>query len=229
MTLAGPELSVNKLAEYMCSRAARQRKILHERKYPDPEFQIGMFHREAREAITSYLSSGAIDPGIITARSQLLGQLTPEKIGTARRINANIDALERFGDMLDDIDLENANPEMGGHAPPKLTYHNVKISVRPDIILRGVGPKQQSLVGAIKINFSKTHCHTEESAGYVSAAVQEYVRLHIAGADEIVAPHYCKVICVGSGAVFNGVKATKKRLADIASECQNIAALWASI
>ena len=110
-----------------------------------------------------------------------------------------------------------------------MMFHNVKISVRPEIIVRGKGPKGQTLVGAWKLHFSKTHPHDDESAGYVSAIVQEYVKNEIAGDDEIVHPNYCKVIDVASGVVFPGVKATNQRMKDIAAECQNISGLWASI
>ena len=57
-----PSISVNKLGEYIISRGARQRKILHDRKYPDPDFQPGMYYREAAEAIKLYIAHGAIDP-----------------------------------------------------------------------------------------------------------------------------------------------------------------------
>lgn len=229
MPIKGPELSVNKLAEYVCCRAGRQRRILHERKYPDPEFSTGMFHREAADAVTKYLADGCIDASPITAKLAALGQLKPDKIGTARRINANIDALDRFADMLDEIDFQGATPSLGAHSPPKLTFHGVKVSVRPEIILRAQGPKGQPLVGAVKLHFTKTHCHDGESAGYVSAAVQEYLRCHLIQGDEVVASHLCPVIDIGSGQVFPGVKATAKRLKDIEAECQNIQALWPTI
>lgn len=229
MPLKSPELSVNKLAEYVCSRGARQRRILYERKYPDPEFSAGMFHREAAEAVTKYLADGCVDATPINTRLVSLNQLKPEKIGTARRISANIDALERFADMLDDIDLQGAETSMGGHNPPKLTFHGVKISVRPEIILRAKGPKDQDWVGAVKLHFTKTHCHDGESAGYVSAVVQEFLRCHVIQGDEIVAPQLCPVIDIGAGTVFPGVKAITKRLRDVEAECQNIQALWPSI
>jgi hypothetical protein len=105
----------------------------------------------------------------------------------------------------------------------------VEISVRPEIILRGQGPKGKKLVGAWKLHFSKTHPHTEASAGYVSAVVQEFCRLHVATDDETVNPAYCKVIDIASGKVFPGVKSTTQRMKDVAAECQNIAALWPTI
>lgn len=224
-----PSISANKLGEYIVSRGARQRKILSDRKYPDPEFNIGMYHREASEAIASYISGGAVDPTPINRQLQTLSQIVTDKVGTARRINANIDALERFAEMLDNIDLMGAEPSLGAHSPPKLTFHNVAISVRPEIILRGVGVKGKKFVGAWKFHFSKTHPHSLESAGYVSAIVQEFCSTHLSEADEVVNPSYCKVIDVASGNVFDGVKSTTQRLKDVAAECQNIAALWPTI
>lgn len=98
--ISSPSISVNKLAEYIVSRGARQRKILRDRKYPDEDFNIGMYHREAAEAAAQYIAHGAIDPEPLTRQLRILSQMTPEKVGTARRINANIDALERFSEML---------------------------------------------------------------------------------------------------------------------------------
>lgn len=224
-----PSISVNKLAEYIVSRGARQRKILSDRKYPDPDFKAGIYHREAAEAVAQYLTAGAIDTSPLTRQLRLLEQMPSEKVGTARRISANIDAIERFSEMLDDIDLDKTNPSLGSNYAEKLTFHNVEISVRPEIILRGDGPKGKKLVGAVKLHFSKTRPHNEESAGYVSAIVQEFCRLHVATNDEIVNPTYCFVIDVASGTVFPGVKSTAARMKDVAAECQNISGLWSTI
>lgn len=227
--VADPHISVNKLAEYITSKGARQRKILADRKYPDPDFNVGMYYRDAAEAISTYIASGAIDPDPLTKQIAILGQMAPDKVGTARRINSNIDALERFSAMLDAVDLKGADPELGRHAPPKLKFHGVHVSVRPEIVLRGKGPKGKKLVGGLKFHFSTTSPHNEETAGYVSAAVQEYCRLHVAKQDEITSAEYCQVIDVASGTVFPGVKAIIQRLKDIEAECQNIAALWPTI
>lgn len=224
-----PYISVNKLAEYIVSKGARQRKILKDRKYPDEEFNLGMYHREATEAVSQYIAQGAIDSSPISAKLATLGQATPEKIGTARRINANIDALERFLEMLDDIDLMDADPQLGANNAPKLSFHNVQISVRPEIILRGDGPKGAKCVGAIKLHFSKTRPLGEEAAGYVSAVVQEFCKLHVVKDNETVHPGYCQVIDIASGKVYPGVKATTQRMKDVAAECQNIAGLWPTI
>lgn len=229
MTLSQPQISVNKLGEYIVCRAARQRKILHDRKYPDPDFQMGMYHREASEAVAAYLADGAVDSGPIATRMQALAQQSSDKIATQRRLNANIDAMERFLGMLDDVDLGSAEAVLGAHAPPKITFHGVQISVRPEIVLRATSPKGKKFVAAIKLHFSKSAPMNVESAGYVSAVVQEYARLHLASDDETVLSISCAVMDVASGQVFPGVKSTAARIKDVASACQNIAALWPTI
>ncbi len=131
--------------------------------------------------------------------------------------------------MLDDVDLMGATPTFGEHSPSKLVYHGVAISVRPQIILRGQGPKGKKYVGAIKFHFSTTRPHTEDAAGYVSAATQEFCRQFLVADDEVVNAAYCQVIDVASGLVYPGVKATTQRLKDIEAECHNISGLWPTI
>jgi len=229
MTQDTPTISANKLAEYIVSKGARQRRILHDRKYPDPDFSIGMYHKEAQEAISLYLADGAIDPDPIDKQIQILEQLSPGKIGTIRRINSNISALERFQGMLDDIDLKGAEPQLGSNSPQRMTISNVKVSVRPDIILRGTGPRKKKYVGALKLHFSTTDNFNEEAAGYVSAIVQVYCKDFIAIDDEVVNPNYCQVIDVADEIVYPGVKATAQRMKDIQAECLNIFDLWPRI
>src|SRR5258706_9241843 len=118
--VADPNISVNKLAEYIVSKGARQRKILADRKYPDTDFNIGMYHREAEEAVAKYLADGAVDAEPIKNQIAALSQQSPTKIGTARRVNSNIDSLERFLAMLDDVDLTGLEPVLAAHAPKKL-------------------------------------------------------------------------------------------------------------
>ena len=225
MATKTPSISVNKLAEFMFARASRQREILKDFKYPS-EFK-GMYYREADESISRALASNLEDLSPITNQITILDQLKPDKIGTQRRVNANIDALERFLGMVDDIDLRASTPSLGEHAPQKLTRQGVAISVRPQIILKKEG-KSDRLVGAVKLHFPRNHSLNEESAGIVSAVVQEWCRIAFMG-DALAQGDMCCVIDVGSHRHFPGVKATANRLKEVDSACQNIAALWPTI
>lgn len=223
-----PSISVNKLGEYIVSKGNRQREILKDRKYPATENFKGMYHKEASDAVAQCLASGLEDLSSLARTRRVLEQKTPEKIGTQRRINSNIDALEAFDALLDTIDFFGGTPEHGAHNPPKLVRHGVHISVRPEIILRGTGKSGKKLLGAVKVHFSKTRPLNEESAGYVSAVVQEFCRDFMIDDEDVYAP-YCFVIDLGSMSVYPGVKSTVQRLKDIDAECRNIPAIWNDI
>lgn len=228
MNINEPRISVNKLAKFMISKAALQRKLLRDRKYPDPDFSMGMYHREASEAVARYLVSDQLATDPLDSQISIIKQQAPGAIGTQRRLNSNIEAMERFLEMLDDFDFGDAVAEHGEHAPSKLTYHGVQVSVRPEIILRGT-VKGKPVVNGIKLHFAKGFEMNSETAGYVSAAVQQYCLRHMTGSGATVNAPYCQVFDVGSGAVFPGVKSIKSRLRDIEDTCRNIADIWPNI
>ncbi|SMF04710.1 hypothetical protein SAMN06265365_106169 [Tistlia consotensis] len=95
-------------------------------------------------------------------------------------------------------------------------------------MLRGTGKGGKSLVGAVKVHYSKTRPLNEESAGYVSAIVQQYCTETMPDDGEAYAP-YCFVIDLGSMRVYPGVKSTVQRMKDVEAECRNIAGLWPTI
>lgn len=221
-----PSISVNKLGEYIVSRGNRQREILRDRKFPTN--YKGMYYREASEAVASCLASNLEDLSSLARTQRVLEQKTPEKVGTQRRINSNIDAIESFDALLDSIDFHGGTPELAPHTAERLVRHTVEISVRPEIILRGTGRGGKPLVGAMKVHFSRTRPLNEESAAYVSAVVQEYCREKLVRDEEVYAP-YCFVVDIGSMEVYSGVRSTVQRMKDVEAECRNIQALWNSI
>jgi hypothetical protein len=227
--LTGPSISVNQLAQYMNSKAAKQREILYQRKYPDPEFNPGIFHREARDEISSYLADGAIDASGFHKRLGVLRQFEAPKVGTQRRINSNIDSIERFLEMLDQVNFEGGSVALGPHNPPKMKYHNVSISVRPEIILIGVDKKKRRLKGGMKLQLSKGAALDEDMAKTISAVLQPVFIDYLNSDDCIIHAPYCQVVDVSIGKIYPGVKSITQRMKDVAAECQNIAALWPSI
>jgi hypothetical protein len=93
-----PSISVNKLAEFMTAGPARQRQILKDRKYPT-EFK-GMYYKDAAESIAKVLASNLEDVGALTTQKLILEQTVTDKIGTQRRITANMDALARWRNRI---------------------------------------------------------------------------------------------------------------------------------
>ena len=221
-----PRISINKLCEFMTAKAARQRQILRDQKYPT-DFKA-IYYKEAGEAVSVSIASNLENLKPVENAIRLLGQRTPEKIGTQRRIAANLDALETFLMMLDDIDFKGATPHLGDQSPPKLTVHGVDISVRPEVWLSAPGKSGAPLIGALKVHFPHTFALNDDSAGYVSTILQEWCKAHLADLGA-VSGTLCPVIDVGSQKVYPGVKATTARMKDIDAICQNVAALWPTI
>lgn len=149
-----PRVSINKLCEFMTAKAARQRQILRDQKYPT-DFK-GVYYKEATEAIAVSVACNLDNLKPVENAIKVLGQLTPDKIGTQRRIAANLDALETFLLMLDAVDLKGANTRLGDQSPPRLTIHGVEISVRPEVVLTATGKSNAPLVGALKLHFPRT-------------------------------------------------------------------------
>lgn len=81
----------------------------------------------------------------------------------------------------------------------------------------------------MKLHFAKRFEMTDETAGYVSAAVNEYCQRFITIDGSVVNPAFCQVFDIGSGKVYPGVKATKSRLRDIEDTCRNIADIWLNL
>lgn len=220
-----PRISLNKLSEFMTATIPRQRRIIRDQKFPS-DFK-GMYYREAQEAVASCIASELADVAVVERQIDILNQQAPETVGTQRRIASNVDALEAFLEMLDDINLQGATPSLGANTAPKVRIRNVEISVRPEIILRSEN-RNGPIIGAIKIHFPKTNQLNEQSAGYVSAVLQEWTQTHMAD-DGVSFGPLCSVVDVGSQQFFEGVRSTRQRMRDIQDACETIAALWPTI
>jgi len=220
-----PRISVNKLAQYITSRATRQNQILRNAKFP-PDY-ITTYYREAAEAISLFIASEMTDFAILDRAIANLNQKPADHIQETRRIAGNIDAIEKFGGMLDEIDFNGAMPKLGAQTAPHLKISNVSVSVRPEITLHSKR-KGSSAVGGIKLHFPVTEPLDAEQAGYVSAMMYSFCdhHLHQTGAP---LPQNCIVLDIASQTAYPGVKAVTRRLNDIKSACTQIASLWPSI
>lgn len=221
-----PHISTNELAKFIDAKPARQRQILRDAKFPG-EFK-GMYYREAAQAIAQCIASNLENVGVLETAVSVLEQQTPEKIGTQRRLDSNIDALETFQVMLDDIDLKDATPSLAPNTSPALTIMGVRVSVRPEIIMRGTGKSKAKLVGGFKFHFSRTNALAEIGAGYVSTLLQEYSRIHMPDEGMPFGP-YCCVVDIGRKQMCPGTKSTVNKMKDIEAACKNIAGLWPTI
>jgi hypothetical protein len=68
----GARISVNKLGEYIANKAARQRAILYDQKFP-PDY-VTPFYDDASEAISLFIAEAMERPAILENKIKLLEQ-----------------------------------------------------------------------------------------------------------------------------------------------------------
>jgi hypothetical protein len=220
-----PRISVNKLAQYVTSKAARQNQILRNAKFP-PDY-ITTYYREAGEAIARFLAGDMKENSILDNAISLLSQKVAPNVYETRRIAGNIDAIETFGSMLDDIEYGGATAKLGTQSSPHLVVQGVEVSVRPEVTLHSKS-KTTELVGGIKLHFPKTEPLDQEQADYVSAMMHSFCQSHLWKHGQPFGGH-CMVIDLASAKVYPGVKSVKQRLKDVGNACGQIAALWPGV
>lgn len=220
-----PRISVNKLAQYVTSKAARQNQILRTAKFP-PDY-ITAYYREAGEAIAKFLAGDMQESSVLDNAVSLLSQKVASNIYETRRVAGNIDAIETFSHLLDDIDYAGATGKLGLQKAPHLIFNGVEISVRPEVTLHSNG-KTGPLVGGLKLHFPKTEPLDEEQASYITSVMHTFCQHHLWKDGQPHAAH-CLVIDLASGKVYPGVKSTKQKMKDVANACSQIAALWPGV
>jgi hypothetical protein len=195
-------------------------------KFP-PEY-ITTYYREAAECIARFLAGGMIDFSILDNSIAALSQKVAGNVYETRRIAGNIDAIETFSSLLDDIDFGTATGKLGAQKASHLILNGVEISVRPEVTLHSKSKSGEGFVGGIKLHFPKTEPMDEEQASLVSALMNAFCKDHL-WKEGSPSPAHCMVIDLASGKVYPGVKSIKQRLKDIESACGQIASLWPGI
>ncbi|WP_452030408.1 hypothetical protein [Azospirillum palustre] len=219
-------MSINKLSEYIAAKAARQARIIRDQKYP-PDY-ITSYYRDAQEAISQYIAVGMEDIGILEKRISVIDQKVPANTYEQRKNLGNIEAIEKFINIADNLDFFGATPHLGPQVTQSLKIRNVDISVRPEILLTGKNTKGKPTVGGIKLHFPSSSALSVDCASYVSAGLQEYFRwFH---SDDGSVDHRINfVIDIGGGVIHEGAKSVKQRMKDIEAACEQIATLWPNI
>ena len=217
---------MNKLGEYIISKAARQKAILYNQKYPSD--YMTPFYDDATEAISLFIAGEMENPAILENRIKALGQTPINTTWQQRRTLGNIEAIETFMGMIDDLDLSGLTCRLGSQNPPKMPIRNVDVSVRPEVILSRPAKGRGQLIGALKLHFPKTNPLTEESAGYVSAVAARFCDTYYMDEGQADS-RLCCVLDLASAEFYSGVKSTKARLKDVDAACEQIFNLWDTI
>lgn len=220
-----PQISLNKLGEYLIALPPRRRRIILDQKYP-PDFKT-LRYSGAQRAVVECLCNGC-DPQILERHAERIRTKPHRSHIEAQSAALCIEAIEAFADTLPGLDLSEVRATRPHARQPKFVRHGVRVSVRPDVMLSQVGVSPGKYIGAIKLCFGKTRAVSQEEAGYIGAILRQ----HTSDGDRETATAPSKrylLIDVFARTAHVAPKAHKQRLAVAESACEEIAARWSSL
>jgi hypothetical protein len=217
-----PRISVNKLGEYMTATPLRRRRIIFDQQ--QPKTFIVPRYTEAQDAITKYFVRDKQDERVLLSEIERLSLAPSATEWDAQRKRLCVEALERFLDVAEEIDLSGQTATAGGNDQPRLQVGGLEISVRPEVIVRGSSRSGEPACGALKLYFSKTIPLNPEGGEYVATLLHQFVDTQVepGKAD----PRLCHVVDVFGGRVFTAPRATARRRRDLWAACEEIARAW---
>jgi hypothetical protein len=219
-----PKISLNKLGEYLQANAARRRKIVFNAK--NPKGFIVVRYRDAKIAIKKYFIS-KFDANIIIKSINDHELKDIENNFQEQDKNLSIELLEMVLDTIPP-DLSEYTITSYNGDNPKLSISDVDVSVYPDLIIRGTH-KGKHVVGAIKLQTSKTNSLGEEGGMTVTTLLREFVENNVAKKDEKVELFLCISYDIFAQFSCNAPKAYKRRMKHIESACEEIALWWEKV
>lgn len=222
-----PRISANKLGEYLVTTSAsRRRTIITDQKHP-PDVKV-IRYRDARPAIARFIAGCQSDPAMIEGPMDLLRMKNPPSDFAQQDIALSIEAMKAALSLSKVVEAEGVKLSLAPLDIEPLLISGVEVSVYPEVLVEGIGKKGEPIVGAIKLNLTKTIPHATTSAGYVNTLLHWMVEEHLADRGEPAAS-LCRVVDIHTAIVHPCPAAMKQRKNQIADACQEIADRWPNL
>lgn len=218
---SNPRISLNKLAEYIVARPARQRTIIKDQKHPS-DFIVARY-RLAEEAIRSFIlqpQTNSLQNAIST-----ISALAHNSDWSKQNAELCQDALIYFMTLKDRLTFDGLLPSLGSDNAPKMHVSGVDISVRPDILLND---SHGNIVGALKLYINKSFPLNDESGKYISTVLYRYIADNISS-ESNASPQLCIVVDVFAQHIYQAAKTYKRSMSDIQAACETISILWTAL
>lgn len=219
-----PRISVNKLGEYMTATPSRRNAIVRDQRRPKG-FLVPRYN-EAQSVIVSFLTSERRDPAAILRQIERLRSIATETDWELQRNTSCAEALEAFLEIADEFPPEQ-KLVAGPTRPPVLTYGEVSVSVRPELIVESKGRLEGRTVGAIKLYFSKTMPLSRESGAFVATALGEFTEQFLALSAK-ADYRLSRVVDIFARKLYGVPRSRIRRRNDLSAACEEIARAWNS-
>ncbi len=208
-------ISLKGLAKFMTGNSAKQRKVLRDYKYPDPEGHAqATYYREARDFIVSHHQSGH-SPLWLPERAAILDTLASQSAGQTKvRLRNNARALREYANhfgkrtfkVLRDVNLG-------------IEHAGVLVTFAPDLHIKE-GEKEK----IIRLDFTKEPPDDKTVKIITQAMFEAQATLGMGLPSAAVL-----YLDVPRGQTHKGARAGSRMRTEIEAACKNISALWDGI
>ncbi|MBI9077157.1 MAG: hypothetical protein JEZ02_17240 [Desulfatibacillum sp.] len=210
-----PKISLKGLAKYMTSGAVKQRKILKDYKYPNPEGQAqAAYYRDAKKYITEFHKDGRDVEWLTKKASQLQGLSQGAVQQRAVRLKHNARAIKKYARFFSGRDFSILD-----RISLRVAYAGVFITVSPD--LHVMERKREKV---ILLDFSKDEPE-EQTVKIISQAMFQAQLEAGMGLTSTSVLYFD----VSRGQEHRGARAGARMLREIEAACENIYAIWDGI
>jgi hypothetical protein len=224
---------VNDLALYMVSSDTARLGIIRRAKYPQAPPIIR--YRDARGPICTYLADMNRNVNPLVAAEEMLRQRSEDPAeSTLRQDDARLSievlhAIRRMANQLGAFQFVAAPIRQA-----LLHLAGVAVSVRPDLLVNG-SSRGQEQIGAAVLRMTQDDADTDpararrrEMGLYVATLARLHVDQNITS-NRTIANRLCMSIDVQHGELFQAPDSNTRRMNDVTSACQFIAAMWDGI
>jgi hypothetical protein len=168
-----PQISIPRLADYMAASNQAGRTIVQSCKYRSTARVTQ--HNEAKAVVTNHILNGAKSgEGLKEKADAIRNKLADDDF--ERDVNDhNADYIERFAKVFAEIALPEANL-LPTKPFPALILNGVKVTYRPQFLLRRLTKTNKIKIGAVMLRYAKGKALPEEAASFQASAIFGYMR-----------------------------------------------------
>jgi hypothetical protein len=226
VVVAVPEMDVRQLADYMAGSDRKKRAVLTDCKYR-PIARL-MQHKEARIVVASAMRNGEKDRQALKEKADFVrSKLATDDFESATN-EANADFIQRFSEIVADIELPTAEI-LPGKVFPKLVVNGVKIRFSPSLRFRRLTKTNKVKIGGLMLRYAKGKALAPAVGDYQSALICGL----IGDSKEETAAEADKPLCltldVITGTMFAAPSKSASMYANTKAACQSIAEQWPNL
>ncbi len=224
-----PHISINKLVEYCCARAARRTAIIEDILKPKG-YLLDTGYNEIERATAAYISSMGTDDSKLRELDNVFERRQPNSEHEENRLLNAHDAIE-LARTMDWRAPSKTSIISVNQKQPKLEIGGVSVSVNPtNIVQQSQAGRKAKAVGIIKPYFSKTSPLTSpnERAALHGTLLHWYCETFMSHLGDAV-PKLCFSIDIFAQKVFEAPRAHIARRRQIEACAQEISDRWIPI